>query len=190
MAHVQTGTTVEIAAPLHPCSFSTNKWLNAGRGWVVDGRLSHLFIISTFPLAVPLEWKRGLRLHHDLPCSSVSRTGMDTPPWKHVAALAGSRHRRRVAFFFPVLGNLPTPTRSPSCLRYGSTRATGPPAVWAFAPGAETKARPGHPLGTGNQVDQFIDFGYEPHWAEITAQRTIAWRTMHSQGAAASSRCC
>src|SRR6202022_4173825 len=33
-----------------------------------------------------------------------------------------------------------------------------------------------------NQVDQFVDFGYEPKWADVTMQRVISWRTMHSQG--------
>jgi transmembrane protein DUF3556 len=33
-----------------------------------------------------------------------------------------------------------------------------------------------------NQVDQFVDFGYEPQWADVTMQRVISWRTMHSQG--------
>ena len=33
-----------------------------------------------------------------------------------------------------------------------------------------------------NQIDQFVAFGYEPLWAEVTMQRAIAWRSMHSQG--------
>src|SRR6185437_5775233 len=52
MAHVN-GTTVEIAAPLL-LFFSTNKWLTLGAALLMVG--FHLFIISTFPLAVPLEW--------------------------------------------------------------------------------------------------------------------------------------
>ena len=52
MAHVF-GTTVEIAAPL-VLLFSTNKWLTVAA--VIVMVAFHLFIISTFPLAVPLEW--------------------------------------------------------------------------------------------------------------------------------------
>ena len=54
-------------------------------------------------------------------------------------------------------------------------------AVWAFAPGAEAKLNKVTRTAK-NQVDQFIDFGYEPHWADVTMQRVISWRTMHSQG--------
>src|SRR5260370_24045905 len=53
-------------------------------------------------------------------------------------------------------------------------------AVWAFAPGAEAKLDR-VTRSAKNQIDQFIEFGYEPKWAEITLQKTIAWRTMHSQ---------
>ena len=52
MAHVL-GTTVEIVAPL-VLLFSTNKWLTVAA--VIVMVTFHLFIISTFPLAVPLEW--------------------------------------------------------------------------------------------------------------------------------------
>ena len=54
-------------------------------------------------------------------------------------------------------------------------------AVWAFAPGAEAKLNKVTRTAK-NQVDQFIDFGYEPKWADVTMQRVISWRTMHSQG--------
>src|SRR6478736_2640089 len=51
MAHVN-GTFVEIVAPLI-LFFSTNKWLTVVAALFMVG--FHLFIISTFPLAVPLE---------------------------------------------------------------------------------------------------------------------------------------
>ena len=54
-------------------------------------------------------------------------------------------------------------------------------AVWTFAPGAEQKLNQ-VTRSASNQVDQFIAAGYEPKWAEITLQKTIAWRSMHSQG--------
>ena len=54
-------------------------------------------------------------------------------------------------------------------------------AVWAFAPGAEGKLDRVTRTAK-NQVDQFVEFGYEPQWAEITMQQVTAWRTMHSQG--------
>ena len=43
------------------------------------------------------------------------------------------------------------------------------------------QAQQGDPTAK-NQVDQFVDFGYEPQWADVTMQQIISWRTMHSQG--------
>jgi Transmembrane protein of unknown function (DUF3556) len=96
-----------------------------------------------------------------------------TPPWLAAVVAAG-------LLFFPVLGNLRPDKVSflPSLRQYAGNWAS---AVWAFAPGAEAKLDR-VTRSAGNQVDQFVAFGYEPQWAEITAQKTIAWRTMHSQG--------
>jgi hypothetical protein len=174
MAHVN-GTTVEIAAPLL-LFFSTNKWLTLGAALIMVG--FHLFIISTFPLAVPLEWNvvfayTTIFLFLGFPNWNGYAPWNMTPPWLALVIAAA-------LLFFPVLGNLRPDKVSflPALRQYAGNWAS---AVWAFAPGAEAKldrvTRP-----TRNQVDQFIAFGYEPHWAEITAQRTIAWRTMHSQG--------
>ena len=82
--------------------------------------------------------------------------------------------------FFPILGNFRPDKVSflPSMRQYAGNWAS---AVWAFAPGAEAKLNKVTRTAK-NQVDQFIEFGYEPQWAEITMQSTIAWRTMHSQG--------
>jgi len=82
--------------------------------------------------------------------------------------------------FYPILGNLRPDKVSflPSMRQYAGNWAS---ALWTFAPGTEQKldrvTRP-----TRNQVEQFVAFGYEPAWAEITSQKTIAWRSMHSQG--------
>jgi hypothetical protein len=54
-------------------------------------------------------------------------------------------------------------------------------ALWAFAPGAEEKLNQ-VTRSARNTVDQSVDFGYEPQWAEITAQRILGWRSLHSQG--------
>ena len=53
--------------------------------------------------------------------------------------------------------------------------------MWAFAPGAEAKLNRVTRTAK-NQVDQFVDIGYEPRWADVTMQRVISWRTLHSQG--------
>ena len=174
MAHVL-GTTVEIAAPL-VLLFSTNKSLTVAA--VVVMVAFHLFIISTFPLAVPLEWNvlfayatiflfLGFPAWHGYAVSNMSS------PWLTASIVAA-------LVFFPILGNFRPDKVSflPSMRQYAGNWAS---AVWAFAPGAEAKLNKVTRTAR-NQIDQFIAFGYEPQWAEITLQRAIAWRTMHSQG--------
>src|ERR1700759_2176448 len=174
MAHVN-GTTVEIAAPL-VLFFSTNKWLTLAAALLMVG--FHLFIISTFPLAVPLEWNvvfayTTVFLFLGYPNWNGYAPWDMSPPWLALVIAAA-------LLFFPVLGNLRPDKVSflPSMRQYAGNWAS---AVWTFAPGAEVKLDR-VTRSTRNQVDQFIDFGYEPAWAEITSQKTIAWRSMHSQG--------
>jgi uncharacterized membrane protein YkgB len=174
MAHVA-GTTVEVIAPL-VLLFSTNKWLTVAAVIVMVG--FHLFIISTFPLAVPLEWNvlfayTSIFLFLGFPAwDGYSVTDMSSP-WLLAAIVAG-------LVFYPILGNFRPDKVSflPSMRQYAGNWAS---AVWAFAPGAEQKLNK-VTRSAKNQVDQFVDFGYEPQWAEITMQQPIAWRTMHSQG--------
>ena len=94
-------------------------------------------------------------------------------PWLTVGVAA-------VLLFYPILGNFRPDKVSflPSMRQYAGNWAS---AVWAFAPGAEAKLNKVTRTAK-NQVDQFIDFGYEPKWADVTMQRVISWRTMHSQG--------
>ena len=174
MAHVN-GTTVEIAAPL-TLLFSTNKWVTLAAALLMVG--FHLFIISTFPLAVPLEWNvvfayATIFLFLGFPNRDGYAPWDMSPPW--LAAVIAA-----ALLFYPILGNLRPDKVSflPSLRQYAGNWAS---AVWTFAPGAEQKLN--HVTrAASNQVDQFIAAGYEPKWAEITLQKTVAWRTMHSQG--------
>ena len=75
MAHVP-GTTVEIVAPL-VLLFSTNKWVTLAAVAIMV--CFHLFIISTFPLAVPLEWNVLFAYATDLLVPRASRPGTATP---------------------------------------------------------------------------------------------------------------
>ena len=138
----------------------------------------HLFIISTFPLAVPLEWNvlfayATIFLFLGFPNWNGYGVADMSSPWLTVAILAG-------LLFFPVLGNLRPDLVSflPSMRQYAGNWAS---ALWAFAPGAEEKLNR-VTRSARNQVDQLVAFGYEPQWAEISMQQTIAWRSMHSQG--------
>ncbi len=174
MAHVL-GTTVEIAAPL-VLLFSTNKTLTivAAVGMVAF----HLFIISTFPLAVPLEWNvlfayTTLFLFIGFP-SWDGYAVTDMSSWWLLAVIVAG------LLFFPILGNFRPDKVSflPSMRQYAGNWAS---ATWAFAPGAEEKLNKVTRSAT-NTVDQFVAFGYEPEWAEVTMNQPVAWRSMHSQG--------
>ncbi|MFI7000186.1 DUF3556 domain-containing protein [Nocardia sp. NPDC050175] len=174
MAHVG-GTTIEVIAPL-VLFFSTNIYLTIAAAAVMV--IFHLFIVSTFPLAVPLEWNvlfayatiflfLGFPNWHGYALTDISS------PWLAVLLIAA-------LLFFPILGNFRPDKVSflPSMRQYAGNWAS---AVWAFTPGAEAKLNKVTRTAK-NQVDQFVEFGYEPEWAEVTMQQVIAWRTMHSQG--------
>jgi uncharacterized membrane protein YkgB len=169
------GTLVEIVTPL---VLLLSPWKPVTLVAVAVMVIFHLFITSTFPLAVPLEWNvlfgyAAVFLFAGYPSwHGYAITDMSSP-WLLVVVVAA-------LLFFPVLGNLRPDLVSflPSMRQYAGNWAS---ALWAFAPGAEEKLnavkRP-----TTNQVDQLVAFGYERKWADVTMQLTIAWRTMHSQG--------
>jgi len=175
MAHAG-GTTVEIVTPL-VLLFSTNRWLTLAG--VVLMVVFHLFITSTFPLAVPLEWNilfayLSVFLFLGFPARDGYGIGAMSSPWLAVGITAALA-------FFPVLGNLRPDLVSflPSMRQYAGNWAS---ALWVFAPGAEEKLNSIPHRPTTNQVDQLQAMGYPPAVAEITMQQTIAWRSMHSQG--------
>ncbi|MFF2083755.1 DUF3556 domain-containing protein [Nocardia sp. NPDC058176] len=175
MAHVG-GTAVEVITPI-VLLFSTNYWLTLAG--VVMMVIFHLFITSTFPLAVPLEWNilfayLTVFLFLGFPNSAGYGVFDMSSPWLTVAVVAGLA-------FFPVLGNLRPDLVSflPSMRQYAGNWAS---ALWAFAPGAEAKLNTIAHRPADNQVDQLLAMDYPPAVAEITMQQTIAWRSMHSQG--------
>ncbi|MDX3690129.1 DUF3556 domain-containing protein [Streptomyces europaeiscabiei] len=175
MAHVG-GTTVEVITPL-VLLFSTNHWLTvAGVALMV---VFHFFIVSTFPLAVPLEWNilfayLSVFLFLGFPAQGGYGIGDMSSPWLTVGIAAA-------LLFFPVLGNLRPDLVSflPSMRQYAGNWAS---ALWVFAPDAEQKLNSLPHRPTTNQVDQLQAMGYPRAVAEITMQQTIAWRSMHSQG--------
>ncbi|MFI8997320.1 DUF3556 domain-containing protein [Streptomyces sp. NPDC053542] len=175
LAHIG-GTTVEIITPL-VLLFSTDPYVTLAA--VALMVLFHLFITSTFPLAVPLEWNilfafASVFLFWGFPAWSGYGIGDMSSPWLTVVIAAG-------LLFFPVLGNLRPDLVSflPSMRQYAGNWAS---ALWAFAPGAEDKLNSIAHRPTKNQVDQLQAMGYPAPVAEITMQQTIAWRAMHSQG--------
>jgi hypothetical protein len=175
MAHVG-GSTVEIVLPLL-LLFSTNSTVTllAVIGMVVF----HLFIISTFPLAVPLEWNvlfafAAVFLFWGYPAwDGYGVADMSSPLL--LAAVVGG------LLFFPVLGNLRPDLVSflPSMRQYAGNWAS---ATWAFAPGAEAKLD-NIVRAAGNTVDQ-VAATYPRPIAEMLLTMPLAWRGLHSQGPA------
>ena len=174
MAHGM-GTVVEIGGAL-TLLLSQNKSLTICAIVALVGM--HLYIISAFPLAVPLEWNAlfayaAVFLFLGFPAwKGYAITDMSSP-WLTFGILAA-------LLFFPILGNFRPDKVSflPSMRQYAGNWAS---ALWTFASGAEAKlnkvTRP-----VANTVDQFIAYGYDPVWAEVTMNRAIAWRSMHTQG--------
>ena len=174
MAHGP-GTVIEIIAPL-TLLLSPWPWLTVIAVAIMVS--FHLFIISTFPLAVPVEWNAlfayaVIFLFWGFPNWQGYAIWDMSSPWLTVVLLAA-------LCFFPVLGNFRPDLVSflPAMRQYAGNWAS---ATWAFAPGAEEKLNR-VTRSAGNQVDQLIDFGYDPLVSEIFAQQTIGWRAMHSQG--------
>jgi len=143
----------------------------------------HLFIISTFPLAVPLEWNVVFMyitafLFLGFPNQDGYGLG-NMGVGLLIPTLAG-------LLFFPILGNLRPDLVSflPSMRQYSGNWAS---AMWAFAPGAEAKLDNGSiKKGAKRQVVQLQTkmplLGYSEAVADMTMQMTLGWRSMHSQG--------
>ncbi|MCA4726469.1 DUF3556 domain-containing protein [Mycolicibacterium fortuitum] len=174
MAHGP-GSFVEIVAPL-TLLFSPWPWLTFGAAAVMV--CFHLFIISTFPLAVPVEWNvlfayATVFLFLGFPNGDGYAVWDMSSPWLTLLLLIG-------LCFFPVLGNFRPDLVSflPAMRQYAGNWAS---AVWTFTPGAEQKLNR-VTRSAPNTVDQYIDFGWDPVVAEVFTQQVTAWRALHSQG--------
>ncbi|BBH18027.1 hypothetical protein Back2_23140 [Nocardioides baekrokdamisoli] len=179
MAHVG-GTTVEILIPLVLLVTSDNDIARIG---AIAMLVFHIFITSTFPLAVPLEWNvyfgyiaivlwGGFGSGFDAATYNIWNVHQ---PWLLVPVFA-------LALFGPVLGNLRPDLVSflPSMRQYAGNWAS---AVWAMRPGVEERLNE-LPL-VENQIDQLQRMAPMPYTrdeADLTVQKALAWRSMHSQG--------
>lgn len=174
VAHVL-GTLVEVVTPL-VLLFSTNLTVTIAAAVLMV--CFHLFIFSTFPLAVPLEWNAlfafaAVVLFVGFPAQDGFGVGDFSDPLLLVLILAA-------LLFFPILGNLRPDLVSflPSMRQYSGNWAT---ALWVFAPGAEAK------------LDQYIkrpaditltqlESMYEPDVSRMTLDLSLGWRSLHSNG--------
>ncbi len=173
LAHVG-GTVVEFLTPL-VLLFSHNATLTLVAALVMIA--FHLFIISTFPLAVPLEWNAlfmflTVFLFLGYPPHEGFGVGdMDTVLL--VVTLAG-------LLFFPVLGNLRPDLVSflPSMRQYAGNWASG---MWALAPGAELQLDE-HIVKPAKMQRQQLIADYGDEQAEVVMHQLLGWRSLHSQG--------
>ncbi|MGV9709807.1 DUF3556 domain-containing protein [Gordonia sp. NPDC003424] len=175
LAHIA-GTTVEIAIPL-VLLFTANTTVAVIAAVVIVAL--HIYITSTFPLAVPLEWNVYfgyiaivLWVGFD---ASVYNIWNFSQPWLLIPVFA-------ILCFGPVVGNLRPDLISflPSMRQYAGNWAS---AVWSMKPGIEERLNE-LPL-VENQVDQLqrmLPTPYERDDADMTIQKALAWRSMHSQG--------
>jgi uncharacterized membrane protein YkgB len=175
LAHIG-GTCVEFVTPLI-LLFSHNQTVTTAA--VVLMICFHVFITSTFPLAVPLEWNVlfmyiAAFLFLGYPAWDGYGLG-DMDPTLLVVTLAG-------LLFFPVLGNLRPDLVSflPSMRQYSGNWAS---AMWAFAPGCEAKLNEHIVKAASMQTDQLVEMGmYDADEAQVVMAQTLAFRAMHSQG--------
>jgi Transmembrane protein of unknown function (DUF3556) len=173
LAHIG-GTFVEFVTPLI-LLFSHNHVVTVGAVVLMLG--FHAFIISTFPLAVPLEWNAlFMYIAAFLFLGHPNQAGFgleNMDPGLLILTVGG-------LLLFPVLGNLRPDLVSflPSMRQYSGNWAT---AIWAMAPGCEQKLNEGIVKAAKMQKDQLTDM-YGEREAEVVMSQILAWRAMHSQG--------
>lgn len=171
------GTLVEIVTPL--VLLLTTNAVVALAGAVLMVAF-HLFITSTFPLAVPLEWNvlyafAAVFLFGGFPnADGYAVWDFSSPLLLAVIIVA--------LVFFPILGNLRPDLVSflPSMRQYAGNWAA---ATWAFAPGAEDKLDRFIERPSQNTRSQLLSM-YSPEESDIVLHQLLGWRSLHSQGRA------
>lgn len=171
------GTVVEIVAPLL-LLFSVDPVLAAIGAVMIMGM--HVFITSTIPLAVPIEWNIHFLvitplLFFGFPAWDGFGVGDLSSPWV-VLFIA------LVVLPMPILGNLrPDIVSFLFAMRqYSGNWAT---TMWAFGPDALRRLYDEFPAATGNQEDVLAKL-YGEEAAVKLLEKAIAFRSMHSQGRA------
>ncbi|CAM3504608.1 DUF3556 domain-containing protein [Nocardioides dubius] len=179
MAHVG-GTTVEVVIPIVLLLTTNNTVALLG---AVAMLIFHIYITSTFPLAVPLEWNvyfgyialvlwGGFGDGFD---ASVYNIWEFSEPLLLIPIFA-------LLLFGPVLGNLRPDLVSflPSMRQYAGNWAS---AVWALRPGIEDRlAELPMVESQVEQLQRMQPMPYSADESEMMMQKALAWRSMHSQG--------
>ncbi|MCR1786441.1 DUF3556 domain-containing protein [Nocardioides carbamazepini] len=179
MAHVG-GTTVEIIIPIVLLLTTNDTVALLG---AVAMLVFHIYITSTFPLAVPLEWNVYFGYiaivlwggFGDGFAASTYNIWDFSEPLLLIPVFA-------LLLFGPVLGNLRPDLVSflPSMRQYAGNWAS---AVWAMKPGVEQRLNE-LPLVEvqQDQLQRMAPMPYTADEAAMTVQKALAWRSMHSQG--------
>jgi hypothetical protein len=137
----------------------------------------HVFITSTFPLAVPLEWNlMFIYLTGFLFLGHQAADGFavgDMDPVLLVVTTAA-------LMFTPILGETKPRLISflPSLRQYSGNWAS---TMWAFAPGAEDKLDERLVKAAPVQKKQLTEM-FDEDTATVTLHLYLAWRSLHSQG--------
>ena len=179
MAHVG-GTTVEIIIPIVLLTTGNDTVAMLG---AVAMLVFHIFITSTFPLAVPLEWNVYFGYiaivlwggFGDGFAASTYNIWEFSQPVLLLPIFA-------LLLLGPVLGNLRPDLVSflPSMRQYAGNWAS---AVWAMRPGVEDRLGELLLVETQNsQLQRMPGMSYTAEEAEMTVQKALAWRSLHSQG--------
>ncbi len=172
MAHGP-GAFGELVPPLI-LLFSQNETLSTATALFMVAY--HIFIISTFPLAVPLEWNVafayvvaflfiGFPNHEGFGLGDME-TGL-------LVLTVGAM------LVFPILGELRPDKVSflPAFRQYSGNWAT---AFWMFAPGRESKLDEHITKPCISQKVQLSEM-FTPDEAEVVLQQLLGWRSLHSQ---------
>ena len=175
LAHIG-GTTCELVMPL-VLLFSPWPWLT----WiaVISIWMLHTFIISTIPIAVPLEWNVFFMFCRRVPVRQLP-TGRGLRGQRHESVAAGDR--RDASHSFPiVLGALRPQYVSflVGMKQYAGNWASG---SFSFRDKAmEDRINERIVKAADNQIDQLEPlFGKEI--SEIFVQKAVAFRMMHPMG--------
>lgn len=170
------GAGVEIIAPI---VLLFSPWPTLSIVFAILLACYHLFIISTFPLAVPLEW-------NVLYAYVAIGVFLGFPNWAGYSVVDFSNGWLLALIvigllIFPVLGNFRPDKISflPSMRQYAGNWAC---STWTFTPGAEDKLNEMVIRPAKQQFVQLQQMGLPAPIAEITLQQIITFRAMHSQG--------
>jgi hypothetical protein len=177
MAHGP-GTVLEAGLPL-VLLFSTDRTLTL---LALVGMLAfHLFIVSTIPLAVPLEWNlffmfSGVFLFWNFHAGEGYGLGDVSSPWLLAAMLVGM-------LIWPILGNL-RPDLISFLVSYRQYAGNWASAVWAFRDKDAEMRIETHVKKSNAMHSTQLAAAFGEDLGEMFVQKTNAWRSMHSMGRA------